>query len=76
MNRSAVFYTTPFFPAGILDIRLCGLFGAMPHWLLVKKGPAQGRSLFMFRNYLRGFLIFACAAASLAIGTRKGEQET
>ena len=27
-------------------------------------------------NYLRGFLIFACAAASLAIGTRKGEQET
>ena len=33
MNRSAVFYTTPFFPAGILDIRLCGLFGAMPHWL-------------------------------------------
>ena len=23
-----------------------------------------------------GFLMFACAAASLAIGTRKGEQET
>ena len=31
---------------------------------------------FIPRNYLRGFLIFACAAASLAIGTRKGEQET
>jgi len=27
-------------------------------------------------NYLRGFLILACAAASLAIGTRNGEQET
>ena len=26
--------------------------------------------------YLRGFLMFACAAASLAIGTRNGEQET
>ena len=31
---------------------------------------------FIPRNYLRGFLMFACAAASLAIGTRKGEQET
>ncbi len=29
---------------------------------------------FVKRNYL--FLIAACAAASLAIGTRKGEQET
>ena len=27
-------------------------------------------------RYLRGFLMFACAAASLAMGTRKGEQET
>ena len=26
--------------------------------------------------YLRGFLIFACAAARRAIGTRKGEQDT
>lgn len=26
--------------------------------------------------YLRGFLMAACAAASRAIGTRKGEQET
>ena len=31
---------------------------------------------FILRNYLRGFLMLACAAASLAIGTRKGEQET
>ena len=28
------------------------------------------------RNYLRGFLIAACAAARRAIGTRKGEQLT
>ena len=27
-------------------------------------------------NYLRGFLMFACAAARRAIGTRKGEQDT
>ena len=27
-------------------------------------------------NYLRGFLIAACAAARRAIGTRKGEQLT
>lgn len=28
------------------------------------------------RDYLRGFLIAACAAARRAIGTRKGEQLT
>lgn len=28
------------------------------------------------RNYLRGFLIAACAAARRAMGTRKGEQLT
>ena len=27
-------------------------------------------------NYLRGFLMAACAAARRAIGTRKGEQDT
>ena len=30
----------------------------------------------ILHNYLRGFLMFACAAARRAIGTRKGEQDT
>ena len=41
-----------------------------------KKSPGNPGDFYYFvkRNYL--FLIAACAAASLAIGTRKGEQET
>ena len=43
---------------------------------LNKKSPGNPGDFcyFVKRNYL--FLIAACAAASLAIGTRKGEQET
>lgn len=33
-------------------------------------------TLFYNENYFLGLEIAACAAASLAIGTRKGEQET
>ena len=32
--------------------------------------------LSFFKNYLRGFLIAACAAARRAIGTLNGEHET
>ena len=44
------------------------------------KIKARRSGLFVFcvscKNYLRGFLMLACAAASLAMGTRKGEQDT
>ena len=44
------------------------------------KTKARRSGLFVFcvscKNYLRGFLMLACAAASLAMGTRKGEQDT
>jgi hypothetical protein len=42
--------------------------------ILIEKTPTKV-DVFLI-SYLRGFLIFACAAASLAIGTLKGEQET
>ena len=40
--------------------------GHILYWCFLKRS----------RNYLRGFLIAACAAARRAMGTRKGEQLT
>ena len=45
-----------------------GVFGAI-------RMPANPHEYWFFQTYLLD-LIAACAAASLAIGTRKGEQET
>ena len=52
--------------SGVLDIRLRCRFG---------KRSSASKS-YAVHPYFLGFLIFACAAASLAIGTRKGEQDT
>lgn len=44
-----------------------------------KKRYALKHIFFVFQskpNYFLGFLMFACAAASLAIGTLNGEHET
>ena len=47
------------------------------------RSQLEGRFIMLYscffkrsRNYLRGFLMAACAAARRAIGTRKGEQLT
>ena len=52
--------------AGILDVRLRCRF---------EKRSSASKSYAVYPYFL-GFLMFACAAASLAIGTRKGEQDT
>ena len=64
-----------------LDINLHGQI--MPFWRFyaVSMGFIEGLRLIKSNgewqnSYLRGFLIAACAAANLAIGTRKGEHDT
>ena len=49
-------------------------FGRM--LMRINENPPEVRGIFYNQYFDYLFLIAACAAASLAIGTRKGEQET
>ena len=51
---------------------------AFEHFSTQKNARSSERFLVYLplENYFLGFLMLACAAASLAIGTLKGEQET